>query len=113
MNVVDLKARDASHGVYRDRARVAQMFKNAVRKALIERGNRGQPSLSSSMVESLDMITHKMSRIIVGDPFNPEHWEDIVGYATLVLSEIEEDQAQIDKQAEEMSKMIEDEDNSK
>jgi hypothetical protein len=32
--------------------------------------------------EALDMIAHKIARILSGsDPHDPEHWEDVAGYA--------------------------------
>jgi hypothetical protein len=39
--------------------------------------------------EALDMILHKISRICTGDPTFKDHWVDIVGYATLVIKDIE------------------------
>ena len=34
--------------------------------------------------ETVHMIVHKIQRILEGDPDNPEHWDDIAGYAKLV-----------------------------
>jgi hypothetical protein len=32
--------------------------------------------------EALDMIAHKIARILSGaDPHDPQHWEDVAGYA--------------------------------
>lgn len=33
--------------------------------------------------EALDLIATKISRILTGDPFAPDHWDDIAGYAHL------------------------------
>lgn len=38
--------------------------------------------------ESLDMIAHKMARIICGDPNYVDSWLDIAGYAQLVVNEL-------------------------
>jgi hypothetical protein len=34
--------------------------------------------------EALDMILHKIARIVNGNPNETDHWHDIAGYATLV-----------------------------
>jgi hypothetical protein len=31
--------------------------------------------------EAIDMICHKLGRILSGDPSHPDHWLDIQGYA--------------------------------
>jgi hypothetical protein len=41
--------------------------------------------------EGLEMIQHKIARILSGDPHFAEHWLDIAGYATRVRTIIEED----------------------
>ena len=41
-------------------------------------------SLTPEMMEALDMIQHKIGRIINGDPTYADSWHDIAGYATLV-----------------------------
>lgn len=40
------------------------------------------------MKESIHMIQQKIARIICGDPFEPDHWRDIEGYARLVSREL-------------------------
>ena len=45
--------------------------------------------LSAMQRESLDMIVHKIGRILAGDPDHKDHWDDIAGYATLVVRELE------------------------
>jgi hypothetical protein len=37
----------------------------------------------------LEMIAHKIARILSGDPNHRDHWEDIAGYAELVVREID------------------------
>lgn len=41
-------------------------------------------SLPPDMKESLEMIAHKIGRILNGDPFYKDSWTDIIGYARLV-----------------------------
>ncbi|CAB4172042.1 hypothetical protein UFOVP1552_8 [uncultured Caudovirales phage] len=40
------------------------------------------------MRESVHMIQQKIARILSGDPFEPDHWMDIEGYARLVSIEL-------------------------
>ena len=44
--------------------------------------------LSAMQRESLDMIVHKIGRILAGNPDHKDHWDDIAGYATLVAREL-------------------------
>ena len=41
-------------------------------------------SLDPDMAEALDMIQHKIARILNGDLRYADSWHDIAGYATLV-----------------------------
>ena len=40
--------------------------------------------LSPAQKESLEMIVHKIARILNGDPNYADSWHDISGYATLI-----------------------------
>lgn len=40
--------------------------------------------LSFDKKEALEMIVHKIARILNGDPNHKDSWQDIVGYAELV-----------------------------
>ena len=44
--------------------------------------------LSQVQQEALEMICHKMSRIVNGNPNYKDSWTDIIGYATLVENEL-------------------------
>lgn len=44
--------------------------------------------LTPSHREALDMIAHKIGRILNGDPNYADNWHDIAGYATLVEQEL-------------------------
>ena len=46
-------------------------------------------STSTSQQEALDMIAHKIGRIINGNPHYKDSWVDIAGYAQLVVDELE------------------------
>lgn len=43
--------------------------------------------LSDAHKEALDMIQHKVGRILNGDPNFADSWHDIAGYATLAEKE--------------------------
>lgn len=45
--------------------------------------------LADDMVEALEMIAHKMGRILNGDPTYADSWVDIAGYAQLVADRLE------------------------
>lgn len=44
-------------------------------------------TLSPTQRESLEMIAHKIGRILAGNPNFKDHWDDIAGYAKLVADE--------------------------
>ena len=72
-----LNERGQSHGDWPTQSLVSQLIKNAL--AL----GPSWKSMSESQKESLQMSAVKMSRIVCGDPNNPDHWDDMVGYTTL------------------------------
>lgn len=79
MNVSDtLETRGTKYGEYVTLAATANEIKEAIKRGL------NYNSLDPDMKESLDMIAHKMARILNGDPYYVDSWHDISGYATLV-----------------------------
>lgn len=48
--------------------------------------------LEAYQQEALDMIVHKIGRILFGDPTTVDHWDDIAGYAKLVSSILSKNQ---------------------
>jgi len=79
-----LDERGKTHGSYPDHARITQRLKRVAVEELFDRSRRGQPELSYEALESIDMILHKIGRVIAGDPNFQDHWDDIAGYAKLV-----------------------------
>lgn len=73
-----LNARNERYGSFSGQAAITQALKNLMRQA--PRWN----DLDSDMAEALDMIQHKIARILNGDPRYADSWHDIAGYATLV-----------------------------
>ncbi len=44
--------------------------------------------LSMVQREALEMIAHKIGRILAGNPDHKDHWDDIAGYAKLVADRL-------------------------
>lgn len=49
----------------------------------------GWRRLNLMQQEALEMICHKISRVVAGDPNHADHWRDIAGYATLIVNYLE------------------------
>ena len=80
-----LKERGTTHGDFANHAWTTQSMKGAFRAGLERAGNN---HLTPSMLESVDMILHKLGRVAAGNPKHKDHWDDIAGYATLVSKEL-------------------------
>lgn len=72
-----LNQRAATHGDYTDHAHQTQILKEVMR------ANPGWNKLDWHERETLEMIAHKIGRILTGNPHFHDHWHDIAGYATL------------------------------
>ena len=55
------------------------------------------PITTSMIIETLSMLCTKFSRVLVGDPLYKDHWDDIIGYATLVKNRLENKEANTGK----------------
>lgn len=77
-----LVERKTTHGEFKENAAIAQRIKMIMR----EHGNWAP--MSHFQREALEMIAHKMGRIVVGDANFHDHWDDIAGYAKLVSDRI-------------------------
>jgi hypothetical protein len=75
-----LNEREKTHGPYERTARLSQMLKQVVGDGIA--GSPGE--FDHVAMESLDMICSKLARILSGNPDEPDHWDDIAGYAKLV-----------------------------
>ena len=75
-----LKEREKTHGDYVLTSEHSQLFKQQLRNGKL------RPSYIN---ESLEMIVIKIARIISGDCRTKDHWQDIIGYAQLVLEQLE------------------------
>ena len=79
-----LDARAVEYGKFIEGAEVMQMLKRVVQAAL----NNRDKVLAHDQAEALDMIIHKIGRIINGNPDVVDHWLDIAGYAQLVADRL-------------------------
>lgn len=73
------------YGKFKDLAEVAQRFKDSLQYFLITRNKY----LAPDQQEALDMIFHKVARIINGDADYVDNWKDIAGYAMLISDRLE------------------------
>ena len=79
-----LAERGTRYGAFSGHAKVTQALKRVMADALAERNK----TLTDSQWESLEMIAHKIGRIVNGDPNYDDSWRDIAGYAQLVVDEL-------------------------
>lgn len=82
-NIAEVLAeRGSRYGPFSEHARITQAIKYDMRcSAMWE-------SLTDSQREALEMIAHKIGRILNGDPNYLDSWVDIVGYTQLVIDEL-------------------------
>jgi hypothetical protein len=80
-----LDERGKRYGKFTGHAEVTQMLKAVITAALSKRSK----TLAADQQEALDMICHKIGRIINGDPDYADSWVDIAGYAQLVADRLE------------------------
>ena len=77
-----LNQRQATYGSFTKNAEVSQMLKYFMTQGT----NYKQMSVPHR--EALEMIVHKIARIVNGDPNYIDNWIDICGYSQLVIEEI-------------------------
>ena len=76
-----LTERGKRYGAFSKHALVTQRLKEVMQASPNFQNN----SLSVGMLEALEMIFHKIGRILNGDPTYDDSWKDIAGYAQLVV----------------------------
>lgn len=72
-----ISERAKTHGAYAAQALIAQEI-----KAVLRRGEAWN-NMFGFEAEAVDMIAHKLARIVSGNPHFHDHWHDIQGYAKL------------------------------
>lgn len=79
-----LNERASTYGLFRGQAEISQTLKSVIIDFAAERN----ANLDNPQREALEMICHKIARIINGDPNHHDSWHDIAGYAQLVADQI-------------------------
>jgi hypothetical protein len=82
---VILEERGNRYGKFTEHAAVTQKLKYIMRTHMGTRYERLDPDQQ----EALEMIAHKIGRIVNGDPNYHDSWADIAGYAKLVADRLE------------------------
>jgi hypothetical protein len=79
-----LAERGARYGDFPGHAQITQ----AIKAVMIVSPNWRYGKLESDQREALDMIAHKIGRILNGDPNFHDSWHDIIGYTKLVADRL-------------------------
>lgn len=77
-----LAQRGAKYGAFTEHARITQNIKRAMADS------PNWDTIADPQKEALEMVAHKIGRILNGDPNFHDSWHDIVGYVTLVANEL-------------------------
>ena len=77
-----LNQRQSTYGSFTKNAEISQMLKYFMTQGT----NYKQMPVPHR--EALEMIVHKIARIVNGDPNYIDNWVDIIGYSQLVIEEI-------------------------
>lgn len=80
-----LEERGKRYGDFMGHAEITVALKRVI-------NSRCSAALAADQQEALDMICHKIGRIINGDPNYADSWRDIAGYATLVADRLDADE---------------------
>lgn len=78
-----LAGREARYGSFEGHSEISQLLKKVICF------HAAFDDLKSDQKEALEMIAHKVARILNGDPNYADNWIDIAGYATLVANRLE------------------------
>jgi hypothetical protein len=76
-----LKERHKTHGNFQTHAQISQQLKAVL-------WEHSFMDLEHDQVEALEMICHKIARILNGNPNHKDHWHDIAGYSTLIAERL-------------------------
>lgn len=85
-----LTERGTRYGEFIDHSRYAQDLKRAM-----QRVPANWHKLSDDKKEALEMVVHKIGRILNGDPEYIDSWHDIIGYVRLVEKNLEAAQQKV------------------
>ena len=80
-----LDARALDYGAFKDGAALMQ----GIKRQMAEHAQKHDKTFADDQWEALEMIVHKIGRIVNGNPDKVDHWTDIAGYAKLVADRLE------------------------
>lgn len=80
-----LDTRAVQYGTFADGAALMQ----AIKRTMSAHAQRHGKTFADDQWEAIEMIVHKMARIINGNPDNHDSWVDIAGYAMLVADRLQ------------------------
>jgi len=87
-----LAERGVNYGDFADNSQIAVRIKEACWPAALENPRfqcLGYPD-KAVVLNAIDMIAAKISRLVTGRPMHEDSWHDIAGYAELVVRHIKE-----------------------
>ena len=79
-----LAVRGGRYGDFCEHARITQNIKRAMADSPNWIG------MDDAKREALEMIAHKIGRILNGDEYYKDSWTDLIGYARLIEKDLEE-----------------------
>ena len=82
-NLLNDRAKD--YGKFKDGAALMQ----SIKRLLAEHARVHDKLFADDQWEAIEMIVHKLGRILNGNPDKVDNWVDIAGYATLVADRLE------------------------
>lgn len=95
-----LAERGKRYGTFAGHAKLAQRLKHTMgthcrvdSENIVNTMVPAWQGLKPDQREALEMIAHKVARILNGDPDYPDSWRDIEGYSKLVADRLEAEQS--------------------
>jgi len=79
-----LQERGSRYGTFKGHAEISQ----AIKQIMYCSPNWMADKLTDSQCECLEMVAHKLGRILNGDPHYDDSWIDIAGYTQLVVKQL-------------------------
>ncbi len=85
MNSIDdvLDSRGTKYGIFANGAKIIQDLKRVIFTA------KSRDKFSPDQAEAIELICHKLGRIVNGDHDYSDNWIDIAGYAKLVSDRLD------------------------
>lgn len=80
-----LTGREARYGTFEEHAKLSQELMSVMHE------RSGWNRLAADQREALEMVQHKVARILNGDPEYLDNWVDICGYSQLVVNRLEKE----------------------